>query len=326
MAAPVLTVEDLRISFPLAGGTDFYAVAGVSLEVSAGETLGIVGESGSGKTMLALSLMGLVPQPGKVTGRGISLLDHAILGKSEKCLSDIRGRDVSMIFQDPMTSLNPVRRVGSLLEESLLRHGRMTRAQARDRALQAFREVGIPSPETRLNAYPHELSGGLRQRAMIALALVNHPPLIIADEPTTALDATIQAQILELLRTRLENAALILITHDLGVAAEICDRVAVMYYGNIVETGNMKEILHRPVHPYTAGLLAAAPKFDFTRPELMPIPGTPPGSGERLSGCAFRPRCSHASEACSISPHLVGVSGHLAACHHPLTEAATNEG
>ena len=320
MVEAVLSVNGLRISFPRDDGGVFHAVDGVSFSVAAGETLGIVGESGSGKTMLALSLLGLVPQPGKVSEGRISLLGDEISGMNEKELASVRGRDIGMIFQDPMTSLNPVRRVGSLLEEAVQCHNRVTRTEALSLSLRALQEVGIPSPETRLEAYPHQLSGGLRQRVMIALALVNHPPLIVADEPTTALDTTIQAQILELLRTRLAKAALILITHDLGVAAEVCDRVAVMYHGRIVEKGSVSDILYRPAHHYSAGLLAAVPRFDFTRPQLTPILGMPPGPDERVSGCAFIPRCASASADCSKDPEFQDMNGRLVACHHPLVD------
>ena len=320
MGEAVLLVNGLRISFPRNDGGVFHPVDGVSLGVGAGETLGIVGESGSGKTMLALSLLGLVPQPGKVSEGGISLLGQEVSRMNEKELATVRGRDIGMIFQDPMTSLNPVRRVGSLLEEAVQCHNRVTRTEARARSLRALHEVGIPSPEMRLEAYPHQLSGGLRQRVMIALALVNHPPLIVADEPTTALDTTIQAQILELLRTRLTKAALILITHDLGVAAEVCDQVAVMYHGRIVEKGSVSDILYRPAHHYSAGLLAAVPRFDFTRPELTPILGVPPGPDERISGCAFIPRCASASADCCKEPEFKNLNGRLVACHHPLVD------
>jgi len=320
MSEKLLSIDDVRVTFPHDKFEKFHAVNGVSLEVEPGETLGIVGESGSGKTMLALSMMGLVPRPGIVDGGNIHLLGQPIDRLSEKQLSTIRGRDVGMVFQDPMTGLNPVRKVGSLLIESIQRHRSRSRAEARDLALNTFIEVGIPSPEVRLDSYPHQLSGGLRQRVMIALALVNHPPLIIADEPTTALDATIQAQILELLKVKLSKSALILITHDLGVAAEICDRVAVMYHGKIMELGFMNDVLDNPAHPYTAGLLAAAPRFDWNRPDLEPIPGSPPEAGSIVPGCAFKPRCGFASPACEDAPNMKISSYRELACHHPLFE------
>ncbi len=322
MGETVLTVDGVKVSFPRPEGGYIRAVDGVSLQLARGETLGIVGESGSGKTMLALSLMGLVPKPGAVTAGRINLLGREITGLAEKQLRHCRGRDIGMIFQDPMTSLNPVRRVGTLLIEAIRRHGSASPLTARQRALDAFLEVGIPSPEHRLNAYPHELSGGLRQRVMIALALVNHPPVIVADEPTTALDTTIQAQILSLMRDRLSGAALILITHDLGVAAEICDRIAVMYHGRIVEMGQIEDILAEPAHPYTAGLLAAVPRFDFNRPDLEPIPGAPPGPEDRISGCAFRPRCGHATAQCAETPGLEERGQRRLACFNPLSASA----
>jgi len=320
----VLAVEDLRIGFPLADGGVFNAVDGVSLAIARGEILGLVGESGSGKSMLALATMGLVPRPGRVAGGRIEVLGEPVTGAPEKRLRALRGGRIGMVFQDPMTGLNPVRSVGSILAESIRRHQGLDKAAALDRAEAALKAVGIPAPRARLEAYPHQLSGGLRQRVMIALALVNHPAVIVADEPTTALDATIQAQILDLLRTRLSDAGGLLITHDLGVAAEICDRIAVIYHGRLVETGPAAEVLSRPVHPYTAGLIAAAPRFDRARPRLNPIPGQPPGPVAERRGCSFRPRCAHAGEACGVAPALepVGLSAdHRAACWHPLPAA-----
>jgi oligopeptide/dipeptide ABC transporter ATP-binding protein len=321
MGDSILRLENVKVSFPLPGGAVFHAVDGVSLELAEGETLGIVGESGSGKTMLALSMMGLVPKPGQVSGGGIHFADEDIGEMTEMQLCGIRGDRIGMIFQDPLTSLNPVRRIGSVLVEAIRRHGRVPKYVARRRALEALKEVGIPSPEARMDAYPHELSGGLRQRITIALALINHPSIIIADEPTTALDTTIQAQILTLLRERRDNAAIVLITHDLGVAAELCDRIAVMYRGRIAEIGTVAQILEHPCHPYSAGLLAAVPRFDFERPKLLPIPGSPPGSGETLTGCAFRPRCARAAGECEFTPELRPHDGRMVACFWPLTDS-----
>jgi oligopeptide/dipeptide ABC transporter ATP-binding protein len=313
----VLCVENLEVAFARPAADPFFAVNGVSLSLKRGETLGIVGESGSGKTMLALAMLGLVPHPGKVTNGTVTVLGEAITGQPEKALQRRRGRDIAMIFQDPMTSLNPVRRIGSILRESVLRHSNAGKREARERALQALRAVGIPSPEQRLLAYPHELSGGLRQRAMIALALINHPAVIVADEPTTALDATIQAQILTLLRQRLSDAALVLITHDLGVAAELCDRIAVMYFGRIVELGPTAELLNCPAHPYSAGLLAAVPRFDFSRRKLVPIAGAPPTADDNVTGCAFAARCPRAADICATQPNLAPQDNRWVACWTP---------
>ena len=321
MGDSILRLENVQVSFPLPSGGVFHAVDGVSLELAEGETLGIVGESGSGKTMLALSMMGLVPKPGQVSGGTIHFHDENISQMTEMQLCGIRGDRIGMIFQDPLTSLNPVRRLGSILVEAIRRHDRVPKFIAQRRALEALKEVGIPSPEARMDAYPHELSGGLRQRIMIALALINHPSMIIADEPTTALDSTIQAQILTLLRDRCDNAAIVLITHDLGVAAELSDRIAVMYRGRIAEIGTVAQILEHPYHPYSAGLLAAAPRFDFKRPKLLPIPGSPPGAGEMLTGCAFRPRCVRAAGECKIMPELRPHDGRMVACFRPLTDS-----
>jgi oligopeptide/dipeptide ABC transporter ATP-binding protein len=325
MNTDVLRINHLKVSFPRAGEEPFHAVNDVSLTLKKGETLGIVGESGSGKTMMVLSMLGLIPYPGAITGGEVSLLGEAVSGQTEEVLQRRRGRDIGMIFQDPMTSLNPVRRVGSILIESLRRHNQISKSEARARALQAFQDVGIPSPQERLNAYPHELSGGLRQRVMIALAIINHPAVIVADEPTTALDATIQAQILELLRQRLSDAALMLITHDLGVAAELCDRIAVMYHGRIVETGNTVDILHHPSHPYSAGLLAAVPHFDFDRQSLVPIPGMPPAPGDKVTGCSFSNRCERSTGQCQTRPEPAQQADRMIACWHPLTSGTGHD-
>ena len=324
-SSDVLLVEHLKVTFPRSGETPFHAVNDVSLTLKTGEALGIVGESGSGKTMTALSMLGLMPQPGEITGGAITLQGEPLAGLSEKALQRRRGRDIGMIFQDPMTSLNPVRRVGSILVESVRRHNTTSKSDARKTALQALKDVGVPSPEQRLDAYPHELSGGLRQRVMIALAIINHPSVIVADEPTTALDATIQAQILDLLRERLSDAALVLITHDLGVAAEICDRVAVMYHGRIVEMGPTADILHNPAHPYTVGLLAAVPHFDFSRQRLASIPGAPPAPGDTVIGCSFAARCDQASSICRQNPVPVLRGHRMVACWSPLTGEVVHE-
>ncbi len=316
----VLEIEGLTVDLPLADGRRFLALDRVDLSVRRGEILGLVGESGSGKSMLSLAVLGLTGIAGeRISGR-ISLLGQDVLGLSPAEWRRLRGSAVGMIFQDPMTGLNPVRSVGSLLTESVRRHQGLDEASAFRTGLAALRSVGIPSPEARMKAYPHQLSGGLRQRVMIALALINHPGVIIADEPTTALDTTIQAQILDLLRARLsDHAGGILVTHDLGVAAEVCKRLAVIYQGRIVEQGPMAEVLARPFHPYTKGLLDAAPRFDRPRGRLVPIPGQPPRPGETPAGCPFVGRCAYADQACSALPTLAAVApDHLARCWHPI--------
>lgn len=313
----VLRVNDLVVEFPRPDRSGFRAVNGVDIELRRGETLGIVGESGSGKTMIALSLLGIVPLPGKIIEGTISLNGRRIDKLPPREIRKVRGNDIGIVFQDPMTGLNPVRTVGSQLMESALRHNDLSRREAEERAFKALDDVGIPAARERLKAYPHELSGGLRQRVMIALALINHPSVIVADEPTTALDATIQAQILDLFRLRLARSTMILITHDLGVAAEICDRIAVMYAGRIVETGTIEDVLSNPRHPYTVGLLAAVPKFDVRRPKLVPIPGQPPTADDVVRGCAFSPRCSFATPECEERPLLEDRGGRPVACWHP---------
>jgi oligopeptide/dipeptide ABC transporter ATP-binding protein len=294
-------------------------VDGVDLDVADGEAFGIVGESGSGKSMTALAVLGLLPATARLSARELRIAGQDALALSPSARRALGGRVVSMIFQDPMTALNPVRRVGSLLVEAIRRHRPVPREAAQREALQALVDVGIPAPDTRLRAYPHELSGGLRQRVMIALALINRPALILADEPTTALDTTIQAQILELMRARMREAALVLITHDLGVAAELCRRIAVMYHGRVVETGPAAELLVRPAHPYTRGLLTAVPRFDARRPRLTPIAGAPLPASERVAGCAFAPRCPKARDRCHAeTPALATLrDSRRAACHFP---------
>ncbi len=314
----ILSVKDLVVEFPRPGQpTNFRAVNGVSFDLRQGETLGLVGESGSGKSMTALSLLGIVPAPGKIIEGSINLRDRRIDDLPVSELRRVRGNDIGMVFQDPMTGLNPVRSVGSQLTESAMRHQNVSKRKALEIAYHALDDVGIPAPRERLQAFPHELSGGLRQRVMIALALINHPEVIIADEATTALDATIQAQILDLFRERLSVATMILITHDMGVAAEICDRIMVMYAGRIVETGTIEEVLTSPRHPYTVGLLAAVPKFDIRRPKLVPIPGIPPTAEDIVRGCPFAPRCRFAESKCDDRPALEYTDGRLLACWNP---------
>ena len=310
-----LEVEDLTVH--AGGAVPVGLVRGVSFALRRGEVLGLVGESGSGKTLTALSLLRLVPAG--LEQRGVVRIGgRAIESLSERDMRRLRGSEISMVFQDPMTALNPVRTIGSYLSEVARRHLKQSRGDARRRVTDALRATGIPSPEQRFGSYPHQLSGGLRQRAMIALALLNDPAVIVADEPTTALDSTIQAQILDLLRSRLHQSALLLVTHDLGVAREICDRIAVMYAGRIVEHGPAAQVLEEPRHPYTVGLLRAAPRFDRDRRPLVPIPGDPPQPATIGPGCAFAPRCPRADDRCRTTrPELVAFGEASAACWNP---------
>jgi oligopeptide/dipeptide ABC transporter ATP-binding protein len=320
--AALLEVRELSVSFRTDEGI-VRACDHVSYTVSAGETVAIVGESGSGKSVSALSILGLAISGPAAHVDGEVLLDgRDVLKLSRKALQKIRGRDVAMVFQDPMTSLNPVKRVGWQIAEMLMLHGCRDKRKARQRAEELLHVVGVPSPETRYDQYPHQFSGGMRQRAMIAMAIANSPRLLIADEPTTALDVTIQAQILDVLRTAREatGAACILITHDLGVVAELADRVIVMYAGHVVESGTVKQIFHTPRHPYTVGLLNSRPSLSSSASALQPIPGNPPNLTDPPQGCAFRPRCVRADrrdECATSAPDLVSTdqSGHQSRCH-----------
>ncbi|MCC6008578.1 MAG: ABC transporter ATP-binding protein [Rhodobacteraceae bacterium] len=324
--APLLEIRGLRIGFPRPDGPPLVVVDGVDLSIRQGEILGLVGESGSGKSMLALAAMGLVPAPGYVMAGDIRLDGRDLVTLSEREWQKVRGRTLGMVFQDPMTGLNPVRSVGALLGESVRRHQKVGPEEAAAISEAALKAVGIPAARERLAAFPHQLSGGLRQRVMIALALVNRPRVIIADEPTTALDATIQAQILDLLRDRLHEAGGLMITHDLGVAAEICDRIAVIYHGRIVETGRTRDVLAAPRHPYTAGLLAAVPRFHGRGTRLIPIRGAPPGPVSERVECSFRPRCAKAAPECAAAPALEAIApGRSVACHHPVAAAPARE-
>jgi oligopeptide transport system ATP-binding protein len=296
----ILEINDLAVSFETYGA-DVQAVRGVSIELYEKETLAIVGESGSGKSVTAYSIMGLIPMPpGKYVNGSILFNGEDLIQKSEKQMQSIRGKEISMIFQDPMTSINPTMIVGKQIAEGLIKHQNMSKKEAKIRSLELLKLVGIPNPEKRINQYPHQYSGGMRQRAMIAIALACNPKILIADEPTTALDVTIQAQILELMRD-LQNkigTAIILITHDLGVVANTASRVAVMYGGKIVETGNVDEIFYNPKHPYTWGLLGSMPKLDSRKDELQVIPGSPPDLADPPKGCPFVTRCPYAMKVC----------------------------
>ncbi len=299
---PLLSVSHLTTVFDTAGGP-VAAVDDVSFEIRAGETLGLVGESGSGKSVTALSIMRLVQPPGRIARGRLLFAGRDLLTLDEPSMRAVRGAEISLIFQEPMTALNPVFRVGDQIAEALLVHQRASRHEAKAKAIELLRAVQIPNPESRVTDYPHQLSGGMRQRVMIAIALACQPSLVIADEPTTALDVTIQAQILELLRDMKAafNLALLLITHDLGVVAEVADRVAVMYAGRIVETGPVRAILRDPQHPYTRGLLASIPGG---RPgeRLRAIEGSVPMLGALPPGCAFNPRCPDRFDPCTTTP------------------------
>ena len=317
--ATLLEVQNLRTQFETSAGT-VRAVDGVSYTVEEGETVGIVGESGCGKSVGALSVLRLIPDPpGRVVGGSIHFRGEDLLAMSDERLHAVRGGQIAMVFQEPMTSLNPVLTIGVQLCETMEFHLKLTGEQARQRAVELLGMVGISEPGRRLDQYPHHLSGGMRQRVMIALAMSCKPKLIIADEPTTALDVTIQAQILELMKdlTKRFGVALIVITHNLGVVARYADRVNVMYAGRIVESGTAADIYHRPMHPYTLGLLRSVPRMDRPRGErLVPIDGQPPDLTREIVGCAYRPRCSFASERCEREdPVLEEVSpGHHSAC------------
>ena len=299
---PLLTVQELAVSFDTYAG-EVKAVDKITFEVFPGEAVGIVGESGCGKSVTAHAIMRLITTPpGKFTNGRILFAGMDLLLKSEKEMEKIRGNDISMIFQDPMTSLNPVLTVGLQIAESLELHQQMNRTAAYARAVELLRLVGIPSPEQRVNNYPHQFSGGMRQRAMIAMALACEPQLLIADEPTTALDVTIQAQILDLMKELQQklNTAIIFISHDLGAVAGLCNRVVVMYAGKIVETGTALDIFHSPQHPYTWALLQSVPRADIARQEqLAVIEGQPPDLLNPPAGCPFHPRCPHAMRICA---------------------------
>jgi peptide/nickel transport system ATP-binding protein len=324
-AEPLLRVEDLRVEIPTEDGV-VHAVDGISYEVQRGGTLGIVGESGSGKTVSVLTIMGLTRRMGASISGRILFEGRDLLELGEEEMRRIRGNDIAMIFQDPLSSLHPLHRVGNQLDEAVLAHRDVSKATARARTVELLGLVGIPDPARRADEYPHEFSGGMRQRAMIAMALTNEPRLLIADEPTTALDVTVQAQILELLE-RLQSElsmAIVIVTHDLGVVAEMAERIAVMYAGRIVESASAEDLFSQPEHPYTWGLLKSIPTLTGPREErLQAIPGTPPSLINPPSGCHFHPRCVYAQpEHARIDPDLeavpggpaAGSSGHSAAC------------
>ena len=325
----ILEIDNLQTHFRTPDGIN-RAVDGVSFHVEAGETLAVVGESGCGKSVTAMSILRLIPEPpGKIAG-AIRFNGKNLLDLSEVEMRSIRGNEISMIFQEPMTSLNPVLTVGRQIGETLRLHQGMSAQQAEDRAVDMLKLVGIPEPERRVKEYPHQLSGGMRQRVMIAIALACNPKLLIADEPTTALDVTIQAQILDLMRDLKHRvgAAIVLITHDLGVVAEVAERVVVMYAGRKVEEAKVGPLFRNPRHPYTQGLLGSVPKLgsslDGTETRLQEIPGLVPSLKPKLQGCVFASRCAYATDLCrSVAPGLEEKApGHIVACHYAVKESA----
>jgi len=311
----ILSLRDLTVDFAVAGGV-VHAVRGVSLEVRRGRVAAVVGESGSGKSTVMLALMGLLGP--SATVRGSAMFDGTeLVGASQAALRSIRGRRISMVFQDPMTSLNPLMTVGRQLVEAVRVHQKVSNAEARDRSLELLNVVAIPQPGDRLDVYPHELSGGMRQRVMLAMAMANDPEVLIADEPTTALDVTIQAQILEVLEQlrASRQLSIVLVTHDLGVVAGLADSVHVMYAGSLVEEGPVSEVFRSPTHQYTRGLLACSPRLDRID-DLEPIPGSPPVLSDITPGCAFAPRCPSVIDRCRTeTPMLVTRGAVRAACH-----------
>jgi oligopeptide transport system ATP-binding protein len=338
----LLDVRDLVVRFRTRDGV-VHAVNGVTFALDPGETLGLVGESGCGKSVTSLAIMRLLPKPaGHIEGGSVTLEDEDLLPLSEEAMREIRGRDIAMVFQDPMSSLNPVLTIEEQMVETIQAHEKVSNADARRRAIELLGMVGIPQPENRLSAFPHQFSGGMRQRVMIAMALALRPKLLIADEPTTALDVTIQAQVLELLKdlTSTRGTAVILITHDLGVVAGMTQRTMVMYAGFIVEAGTTAAIYARPSHPYTVGLLHSIPRLDRGPEEpLIPIEGVPPDQRHAPVGCPFAPRCAWRVKACWVeNPALVALDGstsiaqtgpdatHRIACHNPPTAEEAQSG
>jgi peptide/nickel transport system ATP-binding protein len=330
MTMPLLEIEDLRVEFKTRDGIA-KVIDNLRISLETGETLGIVGESGCGKSMTALSIMGLVPiPPGRIAGGRILLDGEDLLQASERRMREVRGNEISMIFQEPMTSLNPVYSIGDQIAETARLHEGLSRADAMARALEMLRAVGIPAAERRINEYPHQMSGGMRQRVMIAMALACKPRVLIADEPTTALDVTVQAQIFDLLNDLKEKTgtAIIMITHDMGAIAEMAQRVVVMYAGRIIEQADVGQILTDPRHPYTQGLIRCVPHLTQTpsveRPPLLEIPGVVPALSQLGGGCSFAPRCHYADAKCraEMPPSTTIDSGHDVACWLTEREAA----
>ncbi|MFN2628409.1 MAG: ABC transporter ATP-binding protein [Gaiellaceae bacterium] len=327
MSDPLFEIRDLKVSFRTEGGL-VRAVDGVSFTVNMGDVLGIVGESGSGKSVTMLSVMGLLNDPNASVEGEVIYKGRDLTGLSQKELRRLRGAEIAMIFQDPMTSLTPVYRIGWQIAEQIRTHQGLSSRDARKRAAELLDAVGIPNSEARAKDFPHQFSGGMRQRVMIAMALSCNPDLLIADEPTTALDVTVQAQILDLIKRLREDfgSAVILITHDMGVIAEVADRIVVMYAGRAVELGDKRAVLKDPQHPYTWGLLGSTVRLDRPKPKMLPtIPGTPPSLLHLPVGCNFAPRCAHRFEKCVEDPRLMDKlgNGHLDACHLSVEEKRT---
>ncbi|MEJ2045323.1 MAG: dipeptide ABC transporter ATP-binding protein [Reinekea sp.] len=314
----LLSIQDLSVTFG-----PFRAVDRLSYEVNAGEVVGIVGESGSGKSVSSLALMGLIDYPGKVTANELNFEGMKLLEMKDKARRKITGDEIAMIFQDPMTALNPCFTVGDQIMEAIAVHQGGSRKERKLKAVDLLRQVGIPAPEERIKSFPHQLSGGMSQRVMIAMAIACDPKLLIADEPTTALDVTIQAQIIDLLLDlqRQKNMGLILITHDLALVAEAADRVVVMYAGQVVETGPAAEIFARPSHPYTEALMKSLPESSQGKARLDALPGVVPGANDRPSGCLLNPRCPYATDKCRTEePELIETDGRSVRCFTPLTQ------
>ncbi|MGJ5142635.1 ABC transporter ATP-binding protein [Bradyrhizobium oligotrophicum] len=317
MTAPVLSVRNLQVEFTTRRGT-LRAIDGVSYDIAKGEVLGVVGESGAGKSVTGLAVIGLIDPPGRISGGEIQLSGLRIDNLPPDEMRKVRGKRIGMIFQDPLTSLNPLYRVGDQIIETIRTHTNLTEQQARKRAIDLLAEVGISAPEKRIDGYPHEFSGGMRQRVVIALALCAEPELIIADEPTTALDVSVQAQIISLIKRlgRDHGTAVMLVTHDMGVIAETCDRVAVMYAGRVAEIGPVQEVIQNPLHPYAKGLMGAIPTLAGEEKRLVQIPGSMPRLSAIPPGCSFNPRCSAAFDRCRVDrPEPLRQGTQAVACH-----------
>ncbi|MDJ1158944.1 ABC transporter ATP-binding protein [Chelatococcus sp. SYSU_G07232] len=322
MTEPVLSVRDLRVEFATRRGI-LKAIDGISFDIAEGEVLGVVGESGAGKSVTGSAVIGLIEPPGRIAGGEIRLAGERIDNLSPQAMRHIRGKRIGMIFQDPLTSLNPLYRVGDQLTETIRTHLDLSPRQARERAIELLAEVGIPAPEKRIDGYPHEFSGGMRQRVVIALALCAEPDLVIADEPTTALDVSVQAQIIALIKRLCaeRGTAVMLVTHDMGVIAETADRVAVMYAGRIAEIGPVADVVKHPLHPYARGLMGAIPSLETDADRLVQIPGAMPRLSAIPPGCAFNPRCDRTFARCRLDrpepivPAAPADAGHRVACH-----------